>query len=89
MINSKEKMACRVCGLMQLEAPWGDDGKSPSYEICSCCGVEFGYEDSSLKGVVTFRNKWLAGTTSWENDEEQPDNWDLEIQLKNVPLDFK
>lgn len=20
--------------------PWGDDGKTPTYDICPCCGVE-------------------------------------------------
>ncbi|CAM2943358.1 hypothetical protein VINE108274_09600 [Vibrio neptunius] len=24
------KMACRVCGLIQLDPPWGEDGKSPN-----------------------------------------------------------
>lgn len=35
---------CRVCGLYLGYQPWGEDGKTPSYEICPCCGVEFGYE---------------------------------------------
>jgi hypothetical protein len=38
---------CRVCGLDQQSPPWGVDGKSPTYAICDCCGVEFGYEDST------------------------------------------
>jgi hypothetical protein len=33
---------CRICGLKQDFKPWGEDGKTPAFEICSCCGVEFG-----------------------------------------------
>ena len=89
MPNSNDKMVCRVCGLIQLDPPWGEDGKSPSYEICSCCGVEFGYEDSSVNGVVTYRRKWLEAGANWEDVEERPNNWSAEEQMKNVPLDFR
>ncbi|WP_407906848.1 hypothetical protein [Escherichia coli] len=42
---------CRVCGAEQPEAPWGDDGETPTYDICNCCGVEFGYEDSTVQSI--------------------------------------
>ncbi|EGQ8490607.1 MULTISPECIES: hypothetical protein [Vibrio] len=74
MSNNNDKMACRVCGLIQLDPPWGEDGKSPNYDICSCCGVEFGYEDSSVKGVSTYRKKWLEGGSSRGNGAEKTDN---------------
>lgn len=31
---------CRVCGLPLDEDPWGEDGKTPNYTICPCCGVD-------------------------------------------------
>ena len=40
-----EKFYCRICGYRLGFEPWGDDGKTPTYEICPCCGVEFGNED--------------------------------------------
>ncbi|RDX39102.1 hypothetical protein DZA51_00235 [Vibrio campbellii] len=89
MPNNNDKMACRVCGLIQSDPPWGEDGKSPNYDICSCCGVEFGYEDSSVKGVSIYRKNWLKGGSSWEDDAEKPTNWSVEEQFKNIPLDFR
>lgn len=37
---------CHVCGYPLGDYnPWGDDGKTPTYDICPCCGVEWGNED--------------------------------------------
>ena len=36
---------CKVCGYKLSFESWGDDGNTPTYEICPCCGVEFGNED--------------------------------------------
>lgn len=55
-----ERWRCRVCGLRQGSPPWGEDGKTPSFEICDCCGVEFGYEDASPKAAEAYRQAWLA-----------------------------
>lgn len=57
---SKEIRYCRVCGLKYEEPPWGFDGKTPSFEICQCCGVEFGYEDATVVGVNRYRKKWIS-----------------------------
>jgi len=53
------KSFCRVCGYNNLEPPWGDDGKSPTYDYCPCCGVEFGYQDACIEGIKSYRKKWL------------------------------
>ncbi len=34
---------CYVCGYLCNFKPW--DGASPSDEICSCCGIQYGYDD--------------------------------------------
>ena len=40
------KYYCTVCGLPLGDfAPWGDDKESPTFDICPCCGVEYGNED--------------------------------------------
>ena len=36
--NEDEAYRCRVCGLNQDFKPWGEDGKTPAFEICGCCG---------------------------------------------------
>ncbi len=82
--NNLQHLVCRVCGLIQQEPPWGSDGKSPNYDICSCCGVEFGYEDSTDIGVIAYRKKWLESGSKWNNCEDMPENWNVEEQLKNI-----
>lgn len=63
---------CRVCGYLPPSPPWGESGKEPSFEICPCCGVEWGYEDALDAGVVRFRSCWLAqGLNKWLR--ESPD----------------
>lgn len=89
MHSKNSLMACRVCGLVQLDPPWGEDGKNPSFEICACCGTEFGYEDVLLKSVHANRKKWLEGGAQWVDKKEKPENWSIEEQFKNIPEDFK
>ena len=79
---------CRICGLFQEERPWGKDGQSPTYNICPCCGVEFGNEDYTIKSVQQYRKLWLEKRTVWFLVKEKPINWLLEEQLKNIPKEF-
>lgn len=51
---------CRVCGLEQPYPQYGESGRVPTFEICPCCGVDFGYEDATIAGTVRFRNAWMA-----------------------------
>lgn len=59
MLN-KELFLCRVCGLEQDDTPWGEDGKTASFNICDCCGVDFGYQDAKLTGIKKYRERWLS-----------------------------
>jgi Domain of unknown function (DUF4259) len=53
------ELACRICGLVQHEPPWGLDGASPSFGVCERCGVQFGYPDATAEGVRRYRAAWL------------------------------
>lgn len=88
MVN-KSINVCRICGLIQDEAPWGKDGDSPSFDFCSCCGVEFGYQDCTPIAVRYFRKLWLEEGAGWLNANEKPTDWSLDEQLKNIPEEFK
>jgi hypothetical protein len=79
---------CRVCGLQQ-DQPWGEDGETPSFSICPCCGVEFGYEDSLPEGVRAFRKEWLGAGAPWFRPTSKPENWNLEAQMRNIPTKFR
>ena len=79
---------CRVCGCYSDSFPWGADGKSPSYQICPCCGVQFGKEDITLESINEYREKWLGKGGDWFAKEEKPELWNREEQMKNVPNEF-
>src|SRR3972149_9931161 len=73
--NSDEVMACRVCGYIGEDAPWGEDGKTASFDICPCCGVEWGYEDILPEGVFDYRAKWINGGAQWREPRRKPKDW--------------
>lgn len=77
-------MCCRVCGLRQLEPPWGKDGKTPTYDYCPCCGVEFGNGDATPVACQRWRKKWIEAGAQWVEPGKRPENWDLNQQLKTI-----
>ena len=89
MRNSNGLNVCRVCGAKQLELPQGEDGLTPSYEICDCCGVEFGYEDMNINALKRYREKWLKKGAVWYREKEKPAVWSLDDQLKNIPEQYR
>lgn len=80
---------CRVCGYRNVEPPWGEDGRTPEYDFCPCCGAEHGYQDSTATGARVFREKWLLKGAPWDEAAAKPPDWDLEVQLRGVPADFR
>jgi hypothetical protein len=89
MTDFNELAVCRICGLIQPDAPWGETGKDPSHDICPCCGVEFGYEDCLLSAIRKYRDAWIDKGSKWWNPKLQPTVWDIEEQLKNIPARFR
>lgn len=85
-MNQDDRYHCPVCGLPLNFAPWGEDGKSPTYEICPCCGVEWGNEDYTLDSLQAYRHKWLASGAEWCNSQKKPQDWSLELQLRNIKM---
>ncbi len=88
----KHYYICRVCGLDLSEyysdPPWDPEGYG-SQDICPCCGVQFGYQDSWLKGIKKHRTDWLAEGGNWRDPELKPENWSLEEQMKKIPEEFR
>lgn len=81
---------CRVCGLKyDGYYPWGPDGTVSSFDICDCCGTEFGYEDFTLEGTKAARQVWIDRGAVWFRPKEKPANWSLEEQLKNIPPKYR
>ncbi|HEY8544598.1 MAG TPA: hypothetical protein VIL36_06110, partial [Acidimicrobiales bacterium] len=78
-----------VCGYPGLDEPaWVDD--APSYEICPCCGTEFGYQDVGHEAEARaarhreLRQEWIELGCPWWSNREPPPGWDPKAQLRNV-----
>jgi hypothetical protein len=69
--------------------PWGEDGASPNFQICPCCGVEFGYEDCSTTAVRSYRKSWIDAGALWFEPKKRPSDWKVENQLKSIPEGFE
>ena len=58
----------------------------PSYEVCACCGFEFGNDDNpGTAAPVSFRsylNEWVADGAEWFSPDKQPADWSLHHQLR-------
>lgn len=76
---------CLVCGYNELtELPYDVTG-NPSYEICSCCGYEFGFDDHSLNMIFEdYRRQWIVEGAQWFSPNQKPLHWNLKDQLKNI-----
>ena len=64
---SGSEFLCPVCGWESAAEPWGPDGRAPTFDPCDCCGVEWGYQDSSEQGTRNYREKWLATGANWSS----------------------
>ena len=75
---------CRVCGYDYAPDffPWGETGNSPTFEICQGCGVEFGYSDTNLEGIIAYRQHYLEGLSLQRQSK-------VEADIANLPAQFK
>lgn len=79
---------CPVCGYDKLELTPYDEYGNPLYEICSCCGFEFGFTDShDNKGFGEYLTEWIESGFKFKYKEDKPAVWNAEVlreQLKNI-----
>lgn len=80
------KYICPVCGYDKLDEPPYNEILEASYDTCPCCGVEFGYDDFKNDNVSfsIARRKWVEEGAKWFNENQKPNNWNMEEQLKNT-----
>ena len=70
---------CPVCGYGPFQEPYTSaEQLQQSYDICHCCGCEYGYDDNEQH----FHN-WVKNGCHWFKPTAQQHNWSLEQQLKN------
>lgn len=62
----------------------------PSYEVCDCCGYEFGNDDEPGTGdPITFedyRRQWKENGYSWLNKSKKPVSWSATDQLAQIGI---
>jgi hypothetical protein len=73
---------CPLCGY-DLGGEYHYLDLKQGYEICDCCGCEYGYTDTRAH-----REAWLAGGAKWRNPKARPADWSLDEQLKNANPDW-
>jgi uncharacterized protein (DUF983 family) len=58
------------------------DPADQNYDICHCCGTEFGVEDAGGFSYEEIRAKWVAAGSRWFSSVVHPPvNWDAVEQL--------
>lgn len=91
---TKNRNICPVCGYDKLLEPPYDQHQYPTYEICGCCGFEYGVDDGD-KGYTfkAYREKWIKEGFPFNSPDEKPKEWDEEMmrkQLENTKkVDYK
>jgi hypothetical protein len=84
-----EKYLCPTCGYPELNQPaWDIKTGSPSFDICPCCGCEFGYNDATPLAREKYRREWTHNGANWFKPELKPSNWNLKEQLNRIGVDL-
>jgi len=81
------KYKCPVCGYDELKNPIYDNEGNGTYEICVCCGFEFGYDDFPNKeeAYKNWRATWIKDGCKWFSKQtKQPKKWDPNQQLHSL-----
>ena len=61
---------CPVCGYDGLDEPPFNERGAGSYDICPCCGFQFGLDDFPYEDrerlIAEWRERWVAGGCRWK-----------------------
>lgn len=83
------KFTCPICGFNNLDKPaWDPVEKTPGFDICPCCGCEFGYDDATPQAGERYRLSWIKKGAEWFVPHLKPSNWNLQEQLSRINIDL-
>jgi len=62
-----------------------------SYQICGCCGYEFGAEDDPGPWAIglsfeDYLDRWLAAGGIWFDGKIRPSSWTFEQQMQDLAI---
>lgn len=73
---------CPVCGWKGLQKkpvyPYG------TFEICSCCGTQYGLDVTCEEDILEVRADWLKEGASWFSDFDMPNDWSTQRALEQI-----
>jgi hypothetical protein len=68
-----------------LNPPYRLQFGMPSYDVCACCGFEFGNDDDpGTAAPISFDeyfDEWLSQGCKWFDERMKPLNWSLAEQM--------
>lgn len=80
----QSQFMCPVCGYPSLREPAYSQPDCPSFDICPCCGTQFGYDDAGTPHSV-LRQRWVAAGTPWYSKHTSlPPEWSGRRQLETA-----
>jgi hypothetical protein len=70
--------------------PYSQRYGAPSYEVCACCGFEFGNDDepgtASPQTFAAYLTDWIGKGCVWFDPQLKPEGWNLESQLNKARI---
>lgn len=71
--------------------PYEDSFGAASYEVCRCCGFEFGNDDNpgtaTPESFESYRASWMRSGARWFSESLRPSSWSLDDQLGRAGID--
>lgn len=79
---------CLVCGFPHLTEPPRPESGGGSFEICPCCGYQFGVDDDDEQiPYAKARADWVQHGMPWRSTNPPPRQWDPKHQLSQIQPD--
>jgi hypothetical protein len=73
-----------------VRPPYGVHFGDASYEVCDCCGFEFGNDDEPGTGEPTsfkdYLADWISDGMNWFEPRSKPLLWSLDDQLSHAGI---
>ncbi len=71
------KYICPVCKFDGLKEAAFGPGNEPSYEVCPCCGFEFGFDGGNDPVVFAeYYQRWTQNGSKWFMPKLKPKDQD-------------
>jgi hypothetical protein len=78
-MSSTEIAYCPLCGFGPHQDAYASAKElRASFDICECCGCEYGYDDN-----IEHYRRWQEGGYKWFKQAARPKGWTIESQLRH------